>query len=371
MRCRGRPETSTDPLPLYASYGPNVFDARLNSTQLPVDSQLLAGSLDEDQYAFINPSFETLPSGDVAVAVRRHFVRTELKGVRRRIVYDGQDVIALGTQTTYWYSYIATGRMDGATLGLVAPLQKIDLDWSPCTLAPVYVPANNTVSELITTGPEDPRLFRNPGTAAQHVSFLSLPHSETGDARPADDGLGRVFTAPTAATSAFEVSALEINSGNVEQNWLAMPNEDDLYFIQNLHPFILLKQGPTGLSKAHIAIHPVLRATADAGFTIHGGANPVPYTDSTLLAAFHTVRRGAYANYLVELLSEPPFMPVRVSRRLPLLEATPRDVSVSRGMTFVSGLAVLPDGRVLVGYGSSNVEARVLQLTLEALALLF
>jgi len=85
------------------------------------------------------------------------------------------------------------------------------------------------------------------------------------------------------------------------------------------------------------------------------------------LAAFHTLNAtGHYFNYLVEISSDAPrFRFLRFSRPLPLLQAFNYDNSVSRPMTFLSGLSLTPTGDILFSYGSSNTESRALVLSRE------
>ncbi len=107
----------------------------------------------------------------------------------------------------------------------------------------------------------------------------------------------------------------------------------------------------------------------------HGGSHAVllPATDlspACFLAAFHTVEGGNYQNFLLKFACTRPWDVLRVSRPLPLVEAAP-DASVQQPLAFLSGLALLNGSLVVLTYGSSNVESRVLVLDTALLESIF
>ena len=110
----------------------------------------------------------------------------------------------------------------------------------------------------------------------------------------------------------------------------------------------------------------LLASKGDARSTVfHGGANAVWHEAfDAYLASFHAIHAetGRYLNYLYLFEPDPPFAIQRISGLLPLLAAPVTDESIGNPLVFQSGLTVLPDGSVIVSYGSSNTESRMLHV---------
>jgi hypothetical protein len=200
---------------------------------------------------------------------------------------------------------------------------------------------------------------------------------------------------PTEAVVAREL-AWEGSKGLVaEKNWMAFehPSEGQL-FLRSLLPWVVLRvPGPnepcdvTGEDSADFAFRaeaPVLEATAGRRDVVfHGGTSALrvipgnPFfldngdsaREAYYLAGFHSIDpHGLYIDYLVEFDGEPPFGRERYSAALPLVEAPVKDGSIGAPLAFLSGLTATPNGHLLLSYGSSNSESRVLMLDKAALA---
>jgi len=180
---------------------------------------------------------------------------------------------------------------------------------------------------------------------------------------------------------------------SIEKNWLTFSKNNILYSIASISPFIVLQEtsdrsgNTVEVVKATI---PILKNTGVLPISFHGGANPIlinpPINRSSLsylnrppyyLGAFHTLPKTNlpgdhwyYLNYLFEFDAELPFQILRISEPLPLLTANSKDDSIGRPMAFLSGLTLMND-RLLISYGSSNQESRILSLNREGLEQLF
>jgi hypothetical protein len=299
-------------------------------------------------------------------------------------------------------------------------------EWLPCLIPPVYVAANRSISQVVSVGGlEDPRLlfyngsFANLSCSADSSSnrvcerrantsvgltFYSNPPrdleaEEAGVApgpqygwiyaqvwgEPPLQGLcprkGRVFLADAAGSpgSLGSVAQQLRRQGekgyDAEKNWMYFPS-DGGKFVSDMQPHTVLDapaafENPVGLAIELSRNSPDLQVSLAAGAVIHGGANPIRLDEDTYLGSFHSILSGQYSNYLYEFNAHTPYQVLRVSAPLPLITAPLADGSITVPMAFSSGLTRTPDGRVLVAYGSSNAEARVLVLNEVSLAQLF
>jgi hypothetical protein len=356
-------------------------------------------------FDFINPSVvwdEAAQS--LLVAARRHnysryvdHTPIDFFGV------DNRNHTAVGTEVLQWYSDVAIGRLD-SSLVLTGPMTMMRLapePWRPCVPNASYSKRNNTFTQHVSSGPEDPRFVRR--GEQLWVSVYSLPPPTTGSGDAACSRAGRMFWAkmpsePTEAVVARELAWEGSKDSVAEKNWMSFehPSEGQL-FMRSLLPWVVLRvPGPNepldaiGEDRADFAFRaeaPVLEATAGRRDVVfHGGTSALrvmpgdplfldggdsarkPY----YLAGFHTIDpHGLYINYLVEFAGEPPFGPERYSAALPLVEAPVKDGSIGAPLAFLSGLTATPTGQLLLSYGSSNHESRVLMLDKTALAFAF
>jgi len=185
----------------------------------------------------------------------------------------------------------------------------------------------------------------------------------------------------------------------IEKNWISFEDQTENFYIQNLWPYTILQEDDVPSSSALLlngitnrlsqSVVSIFDRSVTHQVSLHGGANCIlinpPNPSSTIpylnrppyyLGAFHTVSTGPlgiywnYLNYLFEFDTIPPYTVLRVSDPIPLLTAPPSDLSTSFPLAFLSGLTMVND-RLLISYGSSNVESRVLSLSRQGLELLF
>jgi peptidoglycan/LPS O-acetylase OafA/YrhL len=404
-------------------------------TQLVIDETAHSSMSPDDEASFfyINPSLLFEPRTQQLVAVvRKHRMRVEkMAGLEVEVKY----LTSSGIQTTsgkvtyqriIWESDIGISDVDPTSYRLLHRLKKLAVfpsQASFCEIRPTLSPHNQTMAQLVADGPQDPRLFISP-TSELWLSFFSYPiTSSSGEACSSRTG-GKVYHAPvpshfqidlvdggpwssplsTNATQLIGIDRVDhhhngphVNDTSFpvistsfpqdyvtlrsEKNWLAFTCNATLYYITDMHPFTIVRV--VNGSKVESAIsyyYPLFTSTQmhHPDIFFHGGANPIlmAATDirpSFYLGVFHTLKNGTYINYAFEFMDEKYlFAIIRVSRPLPLRLVPRRDASVSRPLGFVSGLTQHPDTkRIVFSYGSSNVESRVLSMSLETLEELF
>eukprot|EP00462_Mataza_sp_D1_P027470 CAMPEP_0175175552 /NCGR_PEP_ID=MMETSP0087-20121206/33270_1 /TAXON_ID=136419 /ORGANISM="Unknown Unknown, Strain D1" /LENGTH=381 /DNA_ID=CAMNT_0016467183 /DNA_START=134 /DNA_END=1280 /DNA_ORIENTATION=+ len=353
-------------------------------------------------------------------------------------------VQARETVTMTWFSDIALGMLDSTTLAPLCPLVTLPIlpalplgpaptssstratsSWDPCVPAPVYVPANQSMSQLISSGPEDPRLFFDntgltfhslPSGTVKGQSCLNLTAGrmyrvkiDRAALKPLLGGEGHCPVLGGSELAVPPVVAVELKyrqsvRRSPEKNWIRFFHSRlGEHFIYSLYPYEVVRAQPDGDAETHYrGGNPRIAQTVlDRKVVFHGGANALlvePWNLRTCgnktgglcdrnngtgkrlrwsrsayyLASFHTIdREGRYRNYVFEFASGPPFEVLRVSRALPLLQSPVFDRSLATPITFQSGMTFLANGNLAVSYGSSNADARVLIMGQETLESFF
>jgi peptidoglycan/LPS O-acetylase OafA/YrhL len=401
-------------LPNTYEHSRDMIDIRL---QLG-DAGVIPGLDGSSRGSLINPSLFYF--GDsLHVAVRQHYLHTTIeKGTWNTNDPENKKVVAEKMETQTWYSYVWTTRLDPDTFEPLEPLTKFDVrpptktmdEWLPCLQPPMYVARNQSISVIKSVGGlEDPRfLVRTNGTSGEAelaLTFYSNPPRDLAaekagtalgpiyglwyaklDGGPDWEGLcpskGRVWMTPSAVSgNAVPPRAVgfERQQGRTfiaEKNWMYFESAlQDPLFVTDVEPHTITSATTSASPKLRLVAESITSrlgaAIGDVGAVIHGGANPILIREHVFLGSFHTITSGKYTTYLYEFSALAPYAVLRISTRLPLLEAPIKDASISIPMTFNSGLTQLPDGRVLISYGSSNSESRVLVLTQTGLSDLF
>jgi peptidoglycan/LPS O-acetylase OafA/YrhL len=401
-------------LPGFKWYSQDMIDYRLNLSS----AQRIPG-LDSVYGSLINPSL-LYHDGKLHIAVRQHyFTVTSTKGTFPTRDSTNFNVTAVEKVTQRWYSYLYTGILNADTLqqeGTLkpftpAPPHSSYSAWTPCLSPPTYVPGNRSISLVESVGGmEDPRLLLRTNattrvTALGLTFYSNMPRDlkleEEGTApgppygtfyakvwgeRPLE-GLcpskGRVWITNIRGESYYappQATGLERQMGllfEAEKNWMFFESDGLQRFVTDVEPHtiydVTTRSPENELIRAAMETNPRLaEAVTKNGAKIHGGANPIRVTSDIFLGSFHTITAGGvYANFLYEFYAHPPYSVIRISSPLPLLAAPLRDGSISNPMAFSSGLTELPDKRVLISYGSSNSESRVLVLTAHGVEALF
>jgi hypothetical protein len=421
--------SSAPPLPGFLYYSQDMMDYRLNlSSAAPIPG------LENVHGSLINPSVLYF-DGKLHLAVRQHFFSVHsTKGTFPTRDGKNKNVTAVEKVTQKWYSYLYTGILNADTLqqeGVLKPFTAAppgggvssNRSWTPCVSPPTYVEQNRSISLVESVGGmEDPRLLvrthASSGAKVLGLTFYSnIPrdfeleaegkapgppygtfYAKVWGEKPLE-GLcpkkGRVWITDVegggggdgSAAQRPQVTDLEKQTGLMyvtEKNWMFFESEGTglQRFVTEVEPHRIhdftnqsLSPDLQELRLVDSTTNPRLATTVStARALIHGGANPIQLTTdpNIFLGSFHTITPGGvYTNFLYEFYAHPPYSVVRVSKPLPLLSAPLVDASTSNPMTFSSGLTELPDKRVLVSYGSSNAESRVLVLTAKGLDDLF
>ncbi|GBF99713.1 hypothetical protein Rsub_12425 [Raphidocelis subcapitata] len=168
-----------------------------------------------------------------------------------------------------------------------------------------------------------------------------------------------------------------------EKNWMPFVRGDQLYMVHSVVPHRVFRMSPQGVAVQQFLTTNEPLLAPFAGQDVHGGPPVVlmggaePY----YLGIFHffmTFGSGSakvkqYHHYFYKTEAVPPFRICAVSQELPLVTRKRDDASGKRDWThqriwkdtsqtaYASGLYVDGD-RVLVSYGSSDIDARLLAL---------
>jgi len=358
----------------------------------------------------INPSVLWSPTRqEFYVAFRSHsreIVRSSLP--ERNPLVHGAESGADTAEDTIWRSEVVFARLDPETFELLPDTQSLpfapshqDVRWKTCD-NPIGAinPTNQSLTRTLVTGAEDPRLLEV-GSKLHITSTLykPVPRDAPEDVDEACYIERRMMyrtmdlDSGTYSASSLLQSPVYGNS-TVQKNWMAFGFENEMYFVQNMHPFTIVKPAMSGEPEDAVEIQSIqvvdeFVKLAKQGIKIHGGANPMllkkdsegvlrsPHAhhvgsesgsgQDVFVGLFHTLsERGMYDNFFYEFrfVEKKPdestrWQLTRISKRLDLIES--KDISagdVRYPMTFASGLTWSGKG-VYVSYGSSNVESRL------------
>jgi len=240
-----------------------------------------------------------------------------------------------------------------------------------------YQRGNRSLYSKQTHGFEDPRLFSF-GNKLMISGVLGTP-------RNANVTLpDSVFITSVDAPANFTlVQRYDLGSApSREKNWMAFDTGDGiLRFVTLMNPFTVIQVCQTMIQggiqtklESVVEEHHLFGPLDEMGYHIHGGANPVPYTNGTFLGIFHTLQGSKYRNYFFKFkFLKGRWRVLMVSDLIPLFEAPvlrSDNVGINKPMTFASGLTIVDD-LVLVSCGSSNKDARLVEFPLEHVIKLF
>ena len=287
-------------------------------------------------------------------------------------------------------------------VGPVASLSAARQAWSPlCQAAPRYVPANRTLLRSVVDGPEDPKLLAlgpaarrrpsaspattpatTPATDPFALLFSSRPptqHRPACERRSSNaDAVPQMYLSGDGArlASTGRGVAVRLQCGEAhrpEKNWIAFTVGSQLHLVYSLFPHaVLLSRLGDGMCErlwSTASFPPLNRLAGEGSLRIHGSATAVRYSDDSFLALMHTLDdAGNYATLAYTFASAPPFRVTAVSRALPLPPTA-----------FPSALSLPPTGlqdgsraeKLLVGYGVSDAQSRLLVLSRGYLEQLF
>ncbi|QDZ21555.1 hypothetical protein A3770_06p40730 [Chloropicon primus] len=373
-----------------------AVDMRLNFQRYPPGGD---GGL-----AVINPSLAVV-KGKLVLVARLHGI-TEEK--RKNVQWEGKSVTEIVTR---WYSSLVVGHnaMDAGSwlgwdagswnlsdfkvedLALVSNVTEPhrsrwgslhDPRFGPlCEPEPVYIPSNNTLIRKVVTGPEDPKLLSL--GAATFLTFNSLlpPNlAITAQCHQTRYGVQQMFLSspydPTAVESGTLPHAVRLKCGSEtrdEKNWIGFQYGDQLLYVYSVYPHKVLqvrKEDGACVEKWSTADYlPLFQASLAAEADIHGSGSATlvsnPDGDDYYLALLHylTRKERVYTSLAYKFEAKPPFKVLGVSKPLPLQGST---------RAFASSLLVLPEqGKVVIGYGVANAEARALVMDVRDLEALF
>ncbi|KAI8469311.1 MAG: hypothetical protein J3K34DRAFT_424307 [Monoraphidium minutum] len=276
------------------------------------------------------------------------------------------------------------------------------------------------VAEVDTQGLEDPKLFVWPGKGVYAVFgrkpealgaspycrdpifvqfIVQVVSEDSADDwtlhRPRELKLGRF--APAIYAEAAEDAAAR-GEHVKEKNWMPFVHEGELYMAHTVMPHRVLRMTHSGVAvQQWLSTNDALMAQF-AGQDVHGGPPVVRIEGSGgaapyylgVLHFFMTFGEGKdrvkhYHHYAYKMEAGPPFRVCAVSDEIPLVtrkkESNPSQPQLgdwthqriwkdTSQTAYVSGLFV-DAGRVLLSYGSSDIDARLLALGLGDLEALF
>jgi hypothetical protein len=428
--------------PSKVQYLNGEMDVRLFINHISGSSMTMYSSSSNSFY--INPSVMMNPKTNrLSVAVRKHRMsieRSDMLPIKVEFMINQHRMINQTSgpvvyERLVWESEIGIGELDPETLEVVQhSMHRLELMPSSyfCRLRPSLSPHNQTMTQMIVDGPQDPRLFWNP-KGELWLTFFSLPTTSLDDQSCVSKSGGKVFQAQVSnpnntvmmltgidrrealpqeiqplqlsSKKHHQPSAIEIMTKKKDQsqkasypvvsqryakdyvalrsekNWLAFIQNNEQYFVTEMHPFTIVHvvdQDKVRVLRSHFCPYLIRHIQEHPGTVAHGGANPVHLQatssrPSYYLAVFHTINPShAYMNYAFEFMDQYPYSILRISKPLPLVLVDAQDASISKPLGFVSGLTQLkPNGKFVFSYGSSNAESRALTMSPDTLEDLF
>jgi hypothetical protein len=193
----------------------------------------------------------------------------------------------------------------------------------------------------------------------------AIPKRVAWGTREATGGLAASEAAahPSALGYRFECQ----NPYHPEKNWIGFSHAGVLHMITSVTPHTVQTVRKDGqcLPDSYVTdTYEPLRRLAD-GVEVRGSATAIPWRNgSAYLALLHTKNSaGRYTTMAYTFAAQPPFAVTAVSRPVPLAAGS---------SAFASSLSVPPGGgKVVIGYGAADAEARALVVSTAYLESLF
>jgi len=257
-------------------------------------------------------------------------------------------------------------------------------DWTTassklCEPKSTWIPENKTLLRKVVDGPEDPKLFHHP-PASQHgawgVAFSSLPPAVS---RPGCDdsykAVPQMYLAAdgSSAWKGQDTVAMRLQCGYTrlyaEKNWIAFTLQDQLNFVYNIHPHIVVQaraaDGACHRRYATSSYTPLADVFSSTEYRLSGSATATRWDAGNFVGLMHAkdVDGGHYNTFAYMFDAEPPFAVTRVSRPLPLQ---------GNERAFASGLLVDRNAsKVVVSYGYADQQSRALVMSVAFFSHLF
>jgi len=292
--------------------------------------------------------------------------------------------------------------------------------WAPlCQREAKYVPSNHSLVQTVVTGAEDPKLILLPSGIGAGIAFSSFPphdsrdachdppnkifggskakyqmffatpplfgenssapaplEAHTGDARAipgrmarrtpmAAGGLAASAAAPHPSALGYRFQCQ--NQYHPQKNWIGFSHAGLLHMIMSVTPHTVqtVREDGQCLSASYVTDgYEPLRRLATA-VDVRGSATAIPWRNGTAyLALLHTKNSaGGYTTMAYTFAAKPPFAVTAVSRPVPLAAGS---------SAFASSLSVPPGGgKVVIGYGAADAEARAFVVSTAYLESLF
>lgn len=246
-----------------------------------------------------------------------------------------------------------------------------------CEAEPSFLPEKHVLSRKMTTGAEDPKLFELPSSMNDRskwaLTFSSYPpvHSLEGmesieDCKWSEYSKFQMYLAPGGNQLAHGIdsAAHRLSCGSMvdhEKNWIAFEYENELYYVQNVQPHVVVKVSREDgkCEKLYESSNSYLEALSER-VSVRGSATAFRYSDDEYMAILHThdsYSRDPYTTRAYTFEAFPPFRVLRVSKPLKLQNA---------GLAFASSLTTF-ENKIMVGYGVADRESRVMVMSREYL----
>lgn len=366
------------------------IDSRLTDLRLPIKSE--DGN---DGSVLINPSLLFRGENEVIFVARRH--RRSHRKTRDNCYHEGKEVTCI---EEVWHSEIVIGSKfvrwsdwnKWLDMGTIPSLPKLKRwtglrtpnnqgTWTNLCIREIYNKVNQTLTRLIVTGPEDPKVFqltdRNAGPV--DLAFSSYPPFGRHGCEK-----GKAVPQMYLATGIDVMHPGRIATGNplkcgvdnrAEKNWIPFKRNGDLYFVYSILPHVVMKVQRDGTcgSKVYSNFGPLTKLQAEfPGLFFSGSAQAVFVNDTEAtpqmprphyLGLFHVKepKTGRYAHFAYRFNVDPPFQILQVSTQLPLSAA--QSDEGGPGIAFASGLGIR-DRQVVISYAAGDRESRALVMTL-------
>ncbi|CAK0790110.1 unnamed protein product, partial [Prorocentrum cordatum] len=263
--------------------------------------------------------------------------------------------------------------------------------WAHLCVRETWVPQNKTLTRLVVTGPEDPKVFlaapTDPDAGPQvAVAFSSYPplgrHGCGGNATVPQMYLASGVDPgdPARRSTGQLLGCGELT--RAEKNWIPFEAHGQLHFVYSVLPHVVVaayEDGSCG-ERHYSSFAPLVRLQGKfPGLAIRGSAQAVYVDDpdatpnlpqAHFLALLHVVdaRTRRYAHFAYRFSTKPPFDILQVSSQLPLRAA--RAGEQGAAFAFASGLGVR-DRQVIVSYAAGDHDPRIMMLTMWRLDQMF
>lgn len=239
-----------------------------------------------------------------------------------------------------------------------------------CEAEPSFLSEKHVLSRKTTTGAEDPKLFELPASMSDRsrwaLTFSSYPpsHAIEGmtsaeDCKWSEYSKFQMYFAPGGDQLAHGIdsAAHRLSCGSMvdhEKNWIAFEYENELYYVQNVQPHVVVKvNGEDGeCEKVYESSNSYLESLSER-VSVRGSATAFRYSEDEYMALLHThdsYSRDPYTTRAYTFEAYPPFRVLRVSKPLKLQ---------SSGLAFASSLTTYQD-KIMVGYGVADRESRMM-----------